>query len=528
MIKNKLCKLILLSACSLLLLTGCHGSKNLDGFKVPETFDESKPIEITFWAKNDTNVAQTDIYKKSIAEFQKIYPNIKVSMKLYTDYGRIYNDVITNISTGTTPNVCITYPDHIATYMTGKNVVVPLDNIMTDERYGLGGSEIKFDSPSVAEMIPQYLNEGIINGTQYAIPFMRSTEACYINKDMVEALGYEVPDVLTWDFIFEVSEKAMEKDASGNYRINSQSVLIPFIYKSTDNMLITMLKQKNAGYCDENGNIEIFNDTTTEILKEVASHAETGAFSTFKISSYPANYLDAGQCIFAIDSTAGATWMGSSAPLSDISDEQRIDFTTVVRPVPQYDPDNMYMMSQGPSICIFNKDDEQTVLASWLFTQYLISNGVQIPYSQTEGYVPVTKKARESEEYLNYVNHEYDSSSMYYETKLDATKLLLSNTENTFVTPVFNGSASLRDAAGALIENVVKAKRRHKTVDDAFIQQNYQDVTSLYRLDQKNLSADGKKDLGPLPAESRALIITLIAVWILIGVYALIDKKRRA
>ena len=42
----------------------------------------------------------------------------------------------------------------------------------------------------------------------------------------------------------------------------------------------------------------------------IADHAKTGAFSTFKISSYPANFLNAGQCVFAIDSTAGSTWMG--------------------------------------------------------------------------------------------------------------------------------------------------------------------------------------------------------------------------
>ena len=70
---------------------------------------------------------QTDIYKKAIEDFQALYPNITVNLRLYTDYGKIYNDVITNISTGTTPNVCITYPDHIATYLTGDNVVVPLD-----------------------------------------------------------------------------------------------------------------------------------------------------------------------------------------------------------------------------------------------------------------------------------------------------------------------------------------------------------------------------------------------------------------
>ena len=62
------------------------------------------------------------------------------------------------------------------------------------------------------------------------------------------------------------------------------------------------------------------------------------------------------------------------------------------------------MISQGPSICIFNKSDPQEVLASWLFTQYLLTNDVQIAYSQTEGYVPVTSKAQASAEYQDYLS----------------------------------------------------------------------------------------------------------------------------
>ena len=112
--------LVLFTLCTL-VLTGCHGSKAINTFEIPQEFDTSKDYEITFWAKNDTNVTQTRIYEKAIADFQKIYPNITVNLRLYTDYGKIYNDVITNISTGTTPNVCITYPDHIATYLTGMN-----------------------------------------------------------------------------------------------------------------------------------------------------------------------------------------------------------------------------------------------------------------------------------------------------------------------------------------------------------------------------------------------------------------------
>ncbi len=502
-----------------LMLTGCHGKEESVKFVIPDDFDTSKEMEITFWAKNDTNKAQTNIYKKAISDFQKLYPNITVNMRLYTDYAKIYNDVITNIATDTTPNVCVTYPDHIATYLTGKDIVVPLDQLLTNEKYGLAGSELAFDGPSEEEMIKEYLNEGIIGGHQYALPFMRSTEACYINKTYVEKLGYTIPEVLTWDFIWEVSEAATKQDANGNYEINGQKVMIPFIYKSTDNMMIQMLRQKHAGYSTENGEIQIFNDTTREILEEISTHVRSGAFSTFKISSYPANFLNAGQCIFAIDSTAGSTWMGSQAPLLDISEEALVDFETVVMPIPQYEPEQMQMISQGPSVCIFQKDDSQEVLASWLFAQYLLSNDVQIAYAKTEGYVPVTKKAQESPQYQEYLGKGGEDNVEHYEVKIKATQMLLDHLDDTFVTPVFNGATSLRSAAGDLIENVAKATRRKKEIDDAFFETLYSDMSSLYHLDQVEGTAGGKKDLGPLTQTAKILLISLAAAWVLIIIY---------
>ena len=508
-----------------LVLTGCHGSNGRVGFAVPEAFDTSRQFEITFWAKNDTNKTQTDIYKRAIADFQALYPNITVNMKLYTDYGRIYNDVITNIATDTTPNVCITYPDHIATYLTGSNVVVPLDGLMDDARYGLGGSELAFDGPARDEMIPQFLEECAISGSTYALPYMRSTEALYVNKTFVEALGYELPDVLTWDFVWEVSEAATKKDADGVFAVNGQKVMIPFIYKSTDNMMIQLLKQLDAGYSTDAGEILLLNDTTKELLKQISSHARSGAFSTFRISSYPANFLNAGQCVFAVDSTAGSTWMGSEAPLLDISEDALVQFETAVRMVPQFDPGNPKMISQGPSVCVFNKKDPQEVLASWLFTQYLLTNDVQIAYAQTEGYVPVTRKAQDSDDYQEYLNSDA-GDALHYPVKLQAAKLLLANTQNTFTTPVFNGSASLRDAAGQLIEDVTKAVRRKKTVDDAYIADLYQSVTDMYELNQPRGGSDTPADLGPLPAGSKALLIGLVCVWVLLGAYTIAGKVK--
>lgn len=515
-----------------LVLTGCHGSRGLDTFVIPEEFDTSGEYEITFWAKNDTNKTQTEIYEKAIADFEQLYPNIKVNLRLYTDYGKIYNDVITNISTNTTPNVCITYPDHIATYMTGTNNVVPLDELFANEKYGLGGSEVRFDAPGQQEIIPQFLEECILDGKHYGVPFMRSTEACYVNKDYVEALGYTLPRVLTWDFIWEVSDAAAVQDAEGNFLLNGQKVMIPFIYKSTDNMMIQMLKQRNAGYSTEDGEILLFNDTTKELLYNIAEHVKKGSFSTFKISSYPANFLNAGQCVFAIDSTAGATWMGTHAPLSDISEDKLVEFETAVYPIPQFDPENPQMISQGPSVCVFNKENPQEVLASWLFTQYLLSNEVQIAYAQTEGYVPVTFKAQGSAEYQDYLARMGEDNTTYYDVKIKASKLLLDNVQHTFVTPVFNGSTSLRDAAGQMIENTVKSVKRKEEINDNYFEELYKDMISLYRLNQGSrmgLSAGGKAKLGALPKEAVILLGALVLAWVLILGYVISDviKKKR-
>ena len=529
--------LLFLALCLVLPLSSCHGRLAEDGakkellsiddisYKIPESFDVDKTYEITFWAKNDSNIEQANVYKKAISDFEALYPNVKVKLKLYTDYGRIYNDVITNISTSTTPNVCITYPDHIATYMTGEDTVVPLDGLFADEKYGLGGSELRFDGPTIDEIIPKFLEECSFDGYHYALPYMRSTEACYVNKTYVEALGYTLPEVLTWDFIWEVSEAALAKNSDGTYKLNGGDVMIPFIYKSSDNMMIQMTSQLDSGYSNHDGDVFIFNDTTKELLLEIGEHAKTRAFSTFKISSYPANFLNRGQCIFAIDSTAGASWMGTDAPNIDIPKSELVEFETVVMTVPQFDTENTKMISQGPSVCIFNKEDNGEVLASWLFVQFLLTNDIQLSYAETEGYIPVTLKALECDEYKDYLSRSGEDNAKYYSIKIDASRLFIANIENTFVTPVFNGSASLRDAAGQMIEEVTKGARRGKEINEEFIDGLYKDMISLYHL-QADVSSEADPSADKLPTESSALLITMCVIWILIGAYFIADKAK--
>lgn len=493
---------------SLLVFVSCHGKKD-DGLanknnliEIPETFDTSKNYEITFWAKNDSNPTQIKIYNETIKRFQEFYPNIKVTIIDYYDYGAIYEDVIKKISTNTTPNVCITYPDFIATYIQGEDVVVPLDNFMSNSKYGLGGSEIKYESITKDQIISKFLEEGKISGYYYQLPFMRSSEATYINKDYVNKLGYEIPEVLTWDFVWEVCEKAYKEKGDKN--------LIPLIYKSTDNMFIQMAKQMDIDYATDKGDILLFNDDSKELLKELSIYTKNNYFETFTRTGYPANFLNRGECIFAIDSTAGSTWMGSKAPLIQIDKKTIVDFETVVKTVPQYDANNVQMISQGPSVCIFNKEDKQEVLASWLFTQFLLNSQTQMDYAKTEGYIPVTNTVIDSTAYKNYLANPSETEKDNYSVKIDASKLVIDNINNTFITPVFNGSSLVRTASGKLIELV--ANLRTEATDED-INNIFDKVEELYRISEY----DTNEGDHSLPLTAILILVGLGIAWIGIG-----------
>lgn len=506
-------------------LASCHGQLKPESdqkpsieYEVPESFDTTKEYNITFWAKNDSNLSQKTIYENTVTKFQELYPNIHVTMVQYYDYQTIYNDVITNIPTKTTPNVCIAYPDHVATYLTGNDIVVPLDSFMDNAKYGFGGTELLYDAPTKEEVITKFLDEGKLDGTSYTLPFMRSSEACYVNKTLLNELGFEMPEVLTWDFVWEVCEKAKQ--------VHTEKGFIPFVYKSTDNMLIQMLAQKNMNYTDSEGNVYLFNSETKKLISQLQEYGSKGYFDTFKRVSYPSTFFNTGNCVFAIDSTAGATWLGSHASNADAG-LNVVEFETVVKTIPQEDVNNQKMISQGPSICLFNKEDKQTVLASWIFAQFLLTEYPQVNYSKTEGYIPVTTKAINSEKYQDYLSRRGENNYVYYSVKIDAAKIVIDHINDTFITPAFNGSASVRNAAGQLIESSFEAKYKGEDKMD----QLFEDTISLYKLNETtNIITDQPTNTNAntsLPKEAVVLITTLVVVWVLLGTYVIVDFVKK-
>ena len=72
--------------------------------------------------------------------------------------------------------------------------------------------------------------------------------------------------------------------------------------------------------------------------------------------------------------------------------------------------------------------------------------------------------------------------------------------------------------------DVAKGIRRHKKVDNAFIEDEFEKVKSLYRLDSisKTTSVD-----TPLPMESKLLLGSLVFAWICIIVVIFLRKRNK-
>ena len=129
-------------------------------------------------------------------------------------------------------------------------------------------------------------------------------------------------------------------------------------------------------------------------------------------------------------------------------------FEVGVAPIPQVDPANPKVISQGPSLCILRggKTTEQQVMASWLFVKYLTTNlAFQTEFSSTSGYMPVIKSAQDNEAYAGWLNR---ANGYEYLTAL-VVKVGLEAADGYFTSPAFNGSSVARTEVGKLLSQAL-------------------------------------------------------------------------
>lgn len=409
------------------------------GFEVPAEGYDGSEVTISFYTQQGT--ALQEVTSAYIAEFNKLYPNIHIEHTTLGDYDGVRDQIIADISVGGQPNVAYCYPDHVALYNLAK-AVATLDDLIDSQATVTradGTTEILgLTDEQKADFIEGYYDEGrqFGDGLMYTMPFSKSTEVLYYDKTFFDANGIAVPT--TWDEMEQVCAKIKELDPDS----------IPLGYDSESNWFITMCEQYQSPYTSASGEHYLFNnETNREFVKKFNEWYNKGYLTTQKLyGAYTSGLFTSTNGVrsyMSIGSSAGAKYQRPTA-----NADGSYPFEVGIATVPQVNLENRKVISQGPSVCIFKKDNPQEVVASWLFVKYLTTNvDFQAEFSMASGYVPVIKSVTDNEVYANFLAQ---ADGGNYVAALSA-QVCLSQSDAYYTSPAFVGSSTARDQVAALL-----------------------------------------------------------------------------
>lgn len=407
-------------------------------FKVPAGGYDGSAVTIRFY--HNMSQEKQNLLKEYIDEFNKIYPNITVDFTstVLGSYDDIRDQIKTEINVGSQPNIAFCYPDHVALYNMAK-ATVQLDSLIESTESDGAGGQLGLTEAQIADFIGGYYTAGASfgDGLMYTMPFSKSTEVLYYNKTFFDANGLTVPK--TWDEMKALCAKIKEIEPK----------CIPLGYDSESNWFITMCEQYKSPYTSATGDHYLFNNETNRaFVKEFNDWYNKGYLTTQGLlGAYTSGLFtttDEVHSYMSIGSSAGATYQRPAK-----GDDGKYPFEVGIAMIPQVDPASPKVISQGPDVCVFMKENPQEVIASWLLVKYLTTNAdFQAEYAASSGYVPVLKSAKDNAFYAEKLANADGFDNIAF---LSA-KVCLEQADAYYVSPAFNGSSTARDQVGALMK----------------------------------------------------------------------------
>lgn len=430
---------------------GGKGNTNFQTGDVEVVAYDGSDVTITFYHTMGADLK--GILNEYIPKFNEMYPNIKVEHTSYGDYPGLLEQVSTELMTKKAPSLAYCYSDHIARYKIA-DAVLPLDDYMASEltvtQADGAVKQVGFTETEINDFVPKYLEEGrtLGDGKTYSIPMLKSTEVLYYNKTFFTENDLKVPT--TWDEMEKTCEDIMKIAKEKNIKCT------PLGYDSEANWFITMTEQLGSPYTSSTkGSYFLFDDEKNyEFVEKFKSWYDKGYVTTEELNggSYTSDLFknqdkSKTTSYMSIGSSAGAGYqcpekVGNAYP-----------FEVGIAMIPQVNPEQPKIISQGPSICLFKKPDQETA-AAWLFAKFLTTYTEFLARcSMQNGYTPAIMSIEDdpvySEEFLDLA----DGNEFLQATSVKQT---IAQRDYYYVSPAFEGSSAARDEVGDLIQRCFK------------------------------------------------------------------------
>ncbi len=437
---------------------------SLSPFEIPEGGYDGSEVTIKFYHSLTGDSAS--ILEKYISKFNALYPDIHIEHTKYDSNFAIYS-AVSDADAEKAPNIVCCSSDIAALYADAR-YAVSLDELVnskitvTDAQNNSTVLGITDDQKN--DFIDAFYIEGskFENGVRYTLPLSRSTEVLYYNKTFFEEKAICEPQ--TWDHMHSLLPIIMA------YGTNP----VLGAYSSGADLFITLSAQRGSEYTSADGDHFLFNNETNHgIVERMVDY-----FTWYSTSASDVYDSDIPSLFKNTDPSAKTCYMviaSSADALSYLPEKGNgaYPFEVGIAPIPQIASPNSKVITHGSNICIFNNEDPQKVVASWLFSKFLTTNAeFQSELSMTSGNMPVINSAIELPAYQDFLSKADGGDNLL----ASAAKASLAQKDAFFAPPAFDGSLLAYAEIDKLIKECVMTDPQLNLDPSTFVPKAFEDA----------------------------------------------------
>ncbi len=362
-------------------VSGCGNSGQAQQAASPESnaaAGSEDALHLTFYYPVQVGGDAAKLIEKVCADFTAENPDIVVE-PIYTGN---YDDTVTKIQTaiqgGTPPDVFVSLATQRFT-MASTGMAMPLDDLIASDPEG---------QEYIDDFLDGFMEDSYVDGKIYSIPFQRSTEILYYNKDAFKEVGLDpehAPE--NWDELVEYGKKLTNDNRYGvGIALNSGSAQWTFTAYCLQNSV------NGENLASEDGKTALFNTPeNVEALQfwlDLQNEHKIMAPGIVQWTDLPTQFL-AGEVAMIYHTTGN---------LANISKNAEFEFGTAFLPGNK----RMAAPTGGGNFYISNGLSEDRVQAAWKFIKFATEPERAAQWSLDTGYVATRESCFETDLMKNY------------------------------------------------------------------------------------------------------------------------------
>ena len=339
------------------MLAGC-GSKE----EAASEETESGKIGINVVAAQYGNNTQ-EWWANFVNDFNAEYEDYELTVDVVS-WNDIYTDVSTRIKNDQAPDILNI--DVFADYQ-ADGLLLPAEDYVSEETY--------------AKFYESFLDQSVVDGTVWAIPDLASARALYVNKDILDAAGVEIPT--TWDELKAACEALKAYDDSiypWGIDMTTDEGQAAFAYYTWNN---------GGGFVDDEGNWTLNSDENVEAVEFAIDLVNSGYTNTDPANETRYDLQDmfgAGQIAMVIAPNSLPTYIADGG----------YEVNYEVAPIPSNTGESVSAGVMDRFMCFDNGYSDEKLEAIKTFFDYFYDDARYSDWVLMEGFLPATTAGGEA------------------------------------------------------------------------------------------------------------------------------------